>query len=185
MGDDTEDIRAQQEKQARERITRSVNEFVDEHPETRRVGKVAEGGKYGHPFHDGVAEYIENNQPKLQSAFMEGFYGQQRDKALDYLRSAGIINASTPTSRINEFLAAWNIPPLPGQESDDVTQVIPSVNVDELRRKLYLSGLRGDALNDAVRIAVHESEPVNVGEVTMVTPSQDDEIVDAEVIEDE
>lgn len=67
-----------------------------------------------------------------------------------YLVEQGIINSTTPTARINEFLAAWNIPPLPVEDEP-----------------------------------AEAEGPIDVGEVTMMaSPSQDDEIVDAEVVED-
>jgi hypothetical protein len=147
MNDDDEERQAE----AAEILERSANEFIKErHDEgMRRPGHVEESGEYGHPFHDRVAAYIKDpeKQRKLQNAFAEGFYSQQRDKAIAYLRSTGIINDSTPTEHINEFLAAWNIAPLPSQESDDVTVV-------------------------------------DVGETTLVSPSLDDEIIDAEIIEE-
>lgn len=183
---DDEERQAKADKLA-EDLKRANEEFIRDTPGVHPIGKAAPDGKYGHPFHDKVAAYINdaNSNAKLKSAFMEGFYSQQHDKALAYLRSAGIINANTPTARINEFLAAWNIPPLPGQESDDVT-----IDVGE-----------------AIRIAEHESGgPVDVGEATItpepeplfphqkvgydsyiskVSANLDDEIVDAEVIEDQ
>jgi hypothetical protein len=157
------DDRQAQADQVAENLKRANEEFIRDTPGVHPIGKAEPDGKYGHPFHDKVAAYINdaNTNAKLKDAFMEGFHGQQRARALDYLRSAGIINASTPTSRINEFLAAWNIQPLPDQESDDVTQVVREV------------------------VDVSPSAPVNVGEVTMVSPNQDDEIVDAEIIEDD
>lgn len=168
MSDDNEQER---QAEAAEILERSANEFIKErHDEgMRRPGHVEESGEYGHPFHNRVAAYIKDpeKQRKLQNAFMEGFQSQQRDKALAYLRSAGIINDSTPTARINEFLVAWNLAPLPSQESDDVTV--------EIRPDL------GDRPQGTVPPV---SSIIDVGEATLVSPSLDDEIIEAEIIEE-
>lgn len=184
MGDDTEDTRAQQETQARERITRSVNEFVDDHPETRRVGKVAEDGEYGHPFHNKVAAYIKENNAKLQQEFMVGFHSREQERAMAYLIQQGIIDSRTPTSRINEFLAGWNIPPLPDQESDDVTIDVGEATVVTGPAVTKTGKVLTDA--DFEALADEAERGYDVSHLKpRVTPSQDDEIVDAEVIEDE
>lgn len=150
-----------EEKQAKadelaEGLKRANEEFIRDTPGVHPIGKVRKPGeRYGHPFHDRVADYIEQQNGKLQASFMEGFNSAAQDKAISYLRGMGIITANTPTERVNEFLVAWGIAPLPTREVvREVTDISPSM-------------------------------PVDVGEVKMVTPSQDDEIVDAEIVEDE
>lgn len=150
-----------------ESLKRSNKEFIEDTPGVHAPGEVAEDGKYGHPFHDRVAAYIKDSNPKLMTEFRRGFNERQQERAIEYLRGMGIISADTPTSRINEFLMAWGIAPLPDQSSEDTTIDVGPVHVGEA------------SMPDDTDMTAEEFEG------RMVSADLDDEIVDAEVIDDE